>query len=122
MDRSKIKKLDQILTDFLWDGKRAKIAKNTLCSLKEDGGIGLANLELKDKALKAQWVFKAALNDYVQNLADVLLKKPNWMTDLGMSNDTPGCKSLCKYRSGTVNSKSFVGKVLLRIKRKFELN
>ena len=27
-----------------------------------------------------------------------------------------------KYRSGPVNSKSFVGKVLLRIKRKFELN
>ena len=27
-----------------------------------------------------------------------------------------------QYRSGTVNSKSFVGKVLLRIKRKFELN
>ena len=26
------------------------------------------------------------------------------------------------YRSGTVNSKSFVGKVLLRIKRKFKLN
>ena len=25
------------------------------------------------------------------------------------------------YRSGTVNSKSFVGQVLLRIKRKFEL-
>ena len=25
------------------------------------------------------------------------------------------------YRSGTVNSKSFVGKVFLRIKRKFEL-
>ena len=27
-----------------------------------------------------------------------------------------------KYRSGTINSKSFVGKVLLRIKQKFELN
>ena len=27
-----------------------------------------------------------------------------------------------KYRSGTVNSKLFVGKVLLRIKWKFELN
>ena len=26
------------------------------------------------------------------------------------------------YRSGTVNSKSFVSKVLLRIKQKFELN
>ena len=28
---------------------------------------------------------------------------------------------LAEYRSGTVNSKSFVGKVFLRIKRKFEL-
>ena len=28
---------------------------------------------------------------------------------------------VCNYRSGTVNSKSFVGKVLLRIKWKFEL-
>ena len=27
----------------------------------------------------------------------------------------------CRYRSGTVNSKSFVGKVLLRIKWKFKL-
>ena len=31
-------------------------------------------------------------------------------------------KQETKYRSGTVNSKSFVGKVLLRIKWKFELN
>ena len=30
-------------------------------------------------------------------------------------------QSLMEYRSGTVNSKSFVGKVLLRIKWKFEL-
>ena len=37
---------------------------------------------------------------------------------------TPKWKFNCKnlfYRSGTVNSKSFVGKVLLRIKWKFEL-
>ena len=31
-------------------------------------------------------------------------------------------KSQYGYRSGTVNSKSFVGKVLLRIKQKFKLN
>ena len=37
----------------------------------------------------------------------------------------PGLRTSIKflyYRSGTVNSKSFVGKVLLRIKWKFELN
>ena len=31
-------------------------------------------------------------------------------------------KEFYSYRSGTVNSKSFVGKVLLRIKWKFKLN
>ena len=37
---------------------------------------------------------------------------------LGLSN----CRKVIKiYRSGTVNSKSFVGKVFLRIKWKFEL-
>ena len=30
-------------------------------------------------------------------------------------------KSICIYRLGTVNSKSFVSKVLLQIKWKFEL-
>ena len=30
-------------------------------------------------------------------------------------------ETITRYRSGTVNSKSFVGKVLLRIKQKFEL-
>ena len=35
--------------------------------------------------------------------------------------DLYNCTTL-KYRSGTVNSKSSVGKVLLRIKWKFELN
>ena len=33
----------------------------------------------------------------------------------------PLAESDGNYRSGTVNSKSFVGKVLLRIKQKFEL-
>ena len=31
------------------------------------------------------------------------------------------CVTICWYRSGMVNSKSFVGKVLLRIKQKFKL-
>ena len=34
---------------------------------------------------------------------------------------TPGPIPINRYRSGTVNSKSFVGKFLLQIKWKFEL-
>ena len=40
-----------------------------------------------------------------------------------LSAPTLTCKSLYHYyKSGTVNSKSFVGKVFLRNKWKFELN
>ena len=41
-----------------------------------------------------------------------------WDTRRGLS----GGNDRLSYRSGTVNSKSFVGKDLLRIKWKFELN
>ena len=44
------------------------------------------------------------------------------MFSLSISVASEPVKIVCTYRSGTVNSKSFVGKVLLRIKWKFELN
>ena len=40
---------------------------------------------------------------------------------LSIINNCVPSNSAKNYRSGTVNSKSFVGKVLLRIKWKFEL-
>ena len=46
------------------------------------------------------------------------------VSDITFAESDPVIKLVRKstnYRSGTVNSKSFVGKVLLRIKRKFEL-
>ena len=52
------------------------------------------------------------------------LESSSWVNTEGKHRKFTGLYSLRKfwcYRSGTVNSKSFVGKVLLRIKRKFEL-
>ena len=47
-----------------------------------------------------------------------------WFEKVGLCSSSAKVRlhSCCWYRSGTVNSKSFVGKVLLRIKQKFELN
>ena len=49
-----------------------------------------------------------------------------WSPKSGATKDKVPLSSLqpfrTRYRSGTVNSKSFVGNVLLRIKWKFELN
>ena len=51
-----------------------------------------------------------------------LLFKNAFSTDNVHLHDTVRkCYVQSQYRSGTVNSKSFVGKVLLRIKWKFEL-
>ena len=44
-----------------------------------------------------------------------------WSIFLHTAGTFPSLLSCLHYRSGTVNSKSFVGKVLLRIKWKFEL-
>ena len=45
-----------------------------------------------------------------------------WEQDLESGEQNNGFPPAYDYRSGTVNSKSFVGKVFLRIKWKFELN
>ena len=54
------------------------------------------------------------------------LRRKNWYQVLAVidklcPNGVQSRRRERDYRSGTVNSKSFVGKVLLRIKRKFEL-
>ena len=50
-----LKNIDNILRDFLWDGKKSKIALNILQNPKSEGGLALVNLRNKEKALKATW-------------------------------------------------------------------
>ena len=50
-----IKNLENIIREFIWNGKKAKIAFKTLQNRKEDGGLNLVNLENKEKALKSTW-------------------------------------------------------------------
>ena len=50
-----IKKVDNMIREFLWNGKKAKIAYKTLQNPKKSGGLNLVHLENKDKSLKATW-------------------------------------------------------------------
>ena len=45
-----------MVVDFLWDGKGAKIAYNTLIKPYNKGGLKLFDLGLRDLALKIKWV------------------------------------------------------------------
>ena len=53
------KKVKQLVVNFLWDGKKAKIAYNTLINSTEQGGLKLVDIETKYRALKMIWVKKS---------------------------------------------------------------
>ena len=50
-----IQTMDNIIREYLWGGKKAKIAYKILQNSKKEGGLDLINLEIKDKSLKATW-------------------------------------------------------------------
>ena len=50
-----VKSIDSLIRDYIWGGKKAKIAYKNLQNSKEEGGLNLVNLVLKDKSLKATW-------------------------------------------------------------------
>ena len=54
---SEVKK---IIVDFLWDGKPAKIAYNTLIQGIDEGGLKLIDLKTKVKSLSVSWIKRLA--------------------------------------------------------------
>ena len=50
-----VKSVDNMIREFLWNGKKAKISYQILQNPKKEGGLNLVNLSKKDLALKATW-------------------------------------------------------------------
>ena len=50
-----VKNVDNIIREFLWDKKKAKIAYHILQNPKTEGGLNLVNIKKRDIALKATW-------------------------------------------------------------------
>ena len=49
------KKMDNIIREYLWKGKKSKISYAILQNPKDQAGLNLVNLTLKDQSLKATW-------------------------------------------------------------------
>ena len=77
-----------LVTDFLWNGKRAKIAYKTLILAKKDGGLGLVDLKLKGNSLRLAWI-------------QILHAEPK-LSNLVYSNIAPALK--CKIWSCNLRS------------------
>lgn len=64
-----IKNLNRLIFNFIYNN-RDKIKRNTVIWGIKEGGIGLIDIELKSKALRAAWVprlleTKHVINDFV---------------------------------------------------------
>ena len=81
-----LQKFEKLANDFIWDQKKPKIPLKILQGNKDQGGLGLINLQAKQGALKAQWIFDIQQNDIMKYLADYFLgNKANellWQTNM----------------------------------------
>ena len=53
-----VKLIESIIRDFIWNGKRPKIALELMQKDKKDDGLRLVNLRAKQDSIKIAWIFK----------------------------------------------------------------
>ena len=63
-----IKEIEQIIFEFIWDGKPAKIKKSTIMGEKKQGGLKMIDFNIMNKALKVAWIRR------LQSRSDALWK------------------------------------------------
>ena len=68
-----MQQIRKIYSDFLWEGKKAKVSMHILQVLKSDGGSGLAGIQNRANAQKLEWIYRIKENEKMQALADALL-------------------------------------------------
>ena len=56
LDNKKIKEIEDLFRRFIWQGRKEKIKLAILQRPKNEGGLGLVNLYLKDRAIKISWI------------------------------------------------------------------
>ena len=86
LNKDVIEDYEKTVTRFIWNKGKSKVPLSLLMSNKEDEGLGLTNLTLKDIALKAQWVKKTKENEElwlrVKLSLDLRIDRWIWETNL----------------------------------------
>ena len=67
IDKNMVIRLNKIIEDFVWNGRKPKLKLLVLQQSTRQGGMGLFNLILKDKSLKIAWIKRLDQNDQVYN-------------------------------------------------------
>ena len=53
-----LKEIEGIIREFLWNGKKTKIALKTLQGLKDQGSLNLIDVKTKQQVIQCSWIFK----------------------------------------------------------------
>ena len=64
------KKITESYEHFLWNGKKPKIKLSVLMCSKQNGGLGLANLQLRHKSILLSWINHVKENSIISELAN----------------------------------------------------
>ena len=79
------KKIDNLLYNFLWDGKPDKVSRAQICQSYANGGLKMINTELFVKALKLTWLRRliTTQNSQWSTLFQLTLSSIKKITDFG---------------------------------------
>ena len=110
ISESFVEEFNTLVNNFLWDGGKPKIKLQTLQASKQEGGLGLINLKIKDQALKVSWPQMLKSDEYIQRFMfkslSNILKNLIWEVNLqssdvellfGMGFWQDGLKAWAKY-------------------------
>ena len=85
LSRQQQAKLEKLMVDFLWCGKRSKIPLKVLQRPKTDGGLQLFDIKARQTTIKCHWIRKLWLNsdfDYAYTWLDIDLQHLIWQCNL----------------------------------------
>ena len=66
MTAVQLSKIDKIMREYLWRGKKSKIPLRVLQNCKDSGGLKLCNFSAKQNALKLVWIKRLTQNESLQ--------------------------------------------------------
>ena len=81
------KEIKKIIVQFVWSGKKSRIAYSKLIQPYDQGGLKLVDIKAKNASLKAAWVHKIVCGDVKLELLKALL--PNKSPEIWKCNIKP---------------------------------
>ena len=87
-----VKRVENIIIKYLWNGRKAKIPLEVLQRCGTQGGIKLVDLRLRDAAIKISWVQILASDDKAANLAYYFINNDlkQWVLDCNLHEKDTG--------------------------------